>query len=306
MTDLATYALGADVLLLVGGFGYAAVADLRYREVSDHLWQVLGVVGFLIGFISVVPGGIVPTLLWVVVGLFVLQHLFSWDVRLGPRGEPYADFIELGFYVAVIAIVGVAVAHIGIGPNAVPVPVLAVLVSVLLARGLFEAGILYGGADAKALMIAGFLVPMFPNPLIPPPAAIAPVTQFLPFAVNVLMNSALFSLLIPITIAIRNVRAGEFRGISGFLGYSISVDELPRKFVWVRNPMSSQGREEEQSIETAEDDRLRRVAIANDLRSRGISRVWVTPQIPFLVLMACGVVTTLLAGNLLFDVLFRL
>ncbi|MGP8076314.1 MAG: A24 family peptidase C-terminal domain-containing protein [Thermoplasmata archaeon] len=306
MTDLATYALAVEVILLVGGFGYAAVADWREREVSDGLWQLLGAAGFLLGFVAVAPGGAVPALLWLVVGLFVIQHLFAWDVRLGPTVEQYADIIELAVYVAVVAIVGIALAHEGIGPDAVPVPVIAVLVSVLFARGLFEAGILYGGADAKALMIAGLLVPMFPNPLIPPPGPIAPVTVILPFAVNVLMNSALFSVAVPVVVAIRNLRAREFRGLSGFVGYSIAVDELPHQFVWVRDPMFGQGREEERSIETSEDDRRRRVEIAHDLTSRGVARVWVTPQIPFLVVMAFGVAGALLAGNVLFDLIFRL
>ncbi len=46
--------------------------------------------------------------------------------------------------------------------------------------------------------------------------------------------------------------------------------------------------------------------IAQDLRSRGVSRVWVTPQIPFLVVMAVGLVAALLAGNVLFDLIFSL
>ncbi len=305
MTDPATLALAADVLLLVGGFAYAAWSDLRDREVSDRLWQVLGVAGFLVGFVPVVPDGAAPTLLWVVVGLFVIQHLFAWDLRLGESGERFADLIEVGFYGAAVAIVLIAVAHWGIGPTAVPVPVVAVLLSVLFARGLFEAGILYGGADAKALMIAALLVPMFPNPLIPQPPGIAPVTAIFPFAVNVLMNSAIFFLVVPIVIAARNVRAHEFRGLSSFVGYTIPVEELPRRYVWVRNPMFGEAREEEKSIETSEDDRLRRVKIAEDLKSQGVGRIWVTPQIPFLVLMALGVVSTLLVGNVLFDVLFR-
>jgi len=147
---------------------------------------------------------------------------------------------------------------------------------------------------------------MFPNPFLAPPASIAPVTAILPFAVNVLMNSALFSIAVPVIIAVRNVRAREFRGVSGFLGYSIAVDDLPRKYVWVRNPMFGQGRAEEESIETSEDDRLRRVEIARDLKEKGVARVWVTPQIPFLVLMAFGVLGALVAGNILFDLIFRL
>ena len=306
MTDLGTYTLVADVALLLGGFAYAAVSDYRDREVPDGLWQVLGVVGFLVGFAAVVPNGAVPTFLWAVVGLLVIQHLFVWDVRLGAWGDRYADLLELGAYVAVVALVAVAGARVGVGPNAVPVAVIAVLVTVLFARGLFEAGILFGGADAKALMIVGLLVPVFATPVFPPPAQVAPLTTILPFAVNVLMNTALFSIVVPLLIAVRNVRAKEFHGFSGFVGYTIPVDDLPRKYVWVRDPMFGEAREEEKSIETSEDDRRRRAEIAQDLRFRGVSRVWVTPQIPFLVVMAVGIVAALLVGNVLFDLIFAL
>lgn len=304
MTGIATYVLVADLVLLVGGFAYAAVSDLRSREVADGLWQLLGVVGFVIGFLVVAPGGVIPSVLWAVVGLFVIQHLFAWDVRLGPERERYADLIELTVYVVVVAVVAVAVARVGVGATGVPVAVIAVLVTVLFSRGLFEAGILYGGADAKALMVAGLLVPMFPNPWIVYPTVVAPVDQVVPFAVNVLMNAALFSLLIPAALAVHNLRTGEFRLWSGFTGYSIPVEELPRRFVWVRDSAVAPGRADEESIETSEDDRRRRVQIADELRSRGVARVWVTPQVPFLVLMALGVVGALLAGNWVLDLIF--
>ncbi len=306
MTDLATYALGADVVLLLGGFAYAAWSDYREREVADGLWQFLGLAGFLVGFAPVLSGGPVPTVLWAVIGLFVIQHLFPWDAALGSNGERYADVVEIVVYAAVIVTVTLSAVRVGVGPTGVPVSVLAVLVTVLFARGLFEAGILYGGADAKALMIAGLLVPFFPNPLIPQPPSIAPITTILPFAFNVLMNSAVFSLVVPISIAVRNLRAKEFRGVSGFLGYSLPVSELPRSWVWVRDPMTREGRQEEESIETSEDDRRRRTEIARELESRGIRRIWVTPQVPFVVLMAFGTAAALLAGNIAFDVLFRL
>jgi len=306
MTDLATDTLIAGAALLVGGFAYAAAADFKEREVTDLLWQILGVAGFLLGFVTVGPGGLIPVVLWAVVGLFVIQHLFAWDTRLGPSGERYADLIEIVAYVGVVALVVIALARVGLGPQGVPVSVAAVLVTVLFARGLFEAGILFGGADAKALMIAGILVPMFPNPVISQPASIAPITAILPFSVNLLMNAALFSVIIPIAIAIRNARTHEFHGISGFVGYSIPVVELPRKFVWVRDPMFGDAREQEAAIETSDDDRRRREEIARDLTSRGVKRVWVTPQIPFLVVMFFGAIGAFLAGNVLFDLLFRL
>lgn len=306
MTELGTYSLAAGTLLLVGGFAYAAVADARQREVTDVLWQALGVAGLVVGLAATAPGGLVPALAWLVVALFTVQHLFAWDTRFGDAVERYADIIELAVYVLVIAFVVVMAVHFGLGANGLPVTVVALLVTVLFARGLFEAGILFGGADAKALMIAGLLVPLFPNPLISQPATVAPVTDILPFAVNVLMNSALFSVVVPVIIAVRNLRAGEFRGLAGFIGYSIPVDDLPKKFVWVRDPTFGEAREEERAIETSEDDRRRREAITAELKSRGIRRIWVTPQIPFLVVMSLGVLGALLAGNVPFDLLFRL
>jgi len=301
-----TYAMAADVVLLLVGLGIAAVSDFREREVADELWQVLAVGGFVVGFVPVAYGGVVPTVLWAVVGLFVLQHLFAWDALLGERGEPFADWIEIVVYGIVIALVATAIAHYGLGPSGVPVTVLAVLVGTVFARALFEGGVLYGGADAKGLMVAGLLVPLFTAPFLSSSSPAAVVSQDLPFSVNVLTNAALFSTVVPLAIAIHNVRKGEFRGVPGFLGYSIPVEELPRRFVWVRDPTFGEAREEESHIETSEDDRKHREKVAAELSAKGVRKIWVTPQIPFVVLLCLGAVAALLVGNVVFDLIFLL
>lgn len=293
--------LAAQVVVLIGGFAYAAVADWQAREVTDRLWQVLGVAGWGLGALATAPGGAVPLVLWLIVGAFVLEHMFPWS--FGPRFERYEDLIDLAVYVAVILIVAAAVARFGIGSTAVPYAVVAVLASVLFARALFETGLLYGGADAKAIMIAGLLVPLFPAPLLVSPASVLPVTEVLPFSVNLLMDAALLSAGIPIVLALRNVARHEFHGWQGFIGFTIPVSELPRRFVWVRNPMFGEARAEEDEIETSEQDRQRRAKIAHELAERGEVRVWVTPQIPYLVLLAAGAVAALLAGNLVVDLI---
>ncbi len=303
MVGLGEGALAVEVGLLLAGFGYAAYEDLRTREVTDALWQVLGVAGLLVGAVALFPGGAIPLLLWLAVGGLAAEHMFAWDQRLGPRLEPYADLLELGGYGAVAALVfGVAV-RFGVGDGGVPIAVLAVFASVLIARGLFEAGVLYGGADAKALMIAGLLVPLFPSPWLLASPALVPLTSVLPFSVDLLMNAALLSLAVPVGVAVRNAARGEFELWRGFTGFSIPVAELPRRFVWVRDPSFGDARREEGEVETSEDDRLRRVEIARELADRGIRRVWVTPQIPFLVVMAVGAVAALLAGNLVVDLI---
>ena len=299
--------LAAGVALLLGGFAFAAVSDLRTREVSDTLWQVLGIAGFVLGLVAVGPGGPWAVALWCVVAGLTLEHMFAWDERLGGRWRDYADLLELTAYIAVVVLIGLALARIGLGPTGVPVPVLAVLVSVLFARGLFEAGVLYGGADAKALMIAGLLVPMFPDPWVGfVTGARLTVTGILPFSVDLLMNAALLSIVVPLALAARNVSRGEFSFARGFTGFSLPVRDLPKRFVWVRDPRLPSAREREEEIETSEEDRKFRVEVAQDLSRKGVDRVWVTPQLPFLVLMGLGAVAALIAGNLVIDILLSL
>ena len=294
--------LAAEVTVLVVGFAYAAVADWREREVSDRLWQVRGVLGVALGALAIAPGGAWPLALWLVVGALVLEHLVAWDDALGERLDRYADLIEGIAYAVVTALVLAAVVELGIGPAAVPVGVVAVLATVLFARGLFELGILYGGADAKALMIAGVVLPIFATPLLTPGTSAILLLAVVPFSVNLLMDAALLSIAIPIGLAVRNVARGDFSFPRGFSGYRLPVRELPQKFVWLKDPLGGDGAAEREA-ETSEEDRRERTRLAAELETRGIDRVWVTPQIPFLVVMAFGAVAALLAGNLLLDLL---
>ncbi len=303
MIALEEWTLAAGTGLLVIGFAYAAVSDWRDREVTDRLWQGLGLLGALLGVLTVLPGGTFPVLAWLVIAALTLEHMFSWDDALGESGSRYADIFELAAYLAVGAFVTYALLRVGLGPSGFPVIALAVFVTVVFARVLFELGVLYGGADAKALMIAGMLVPLFPQPVLLPGPSVLSVPTFVPFPIDLLMNAALLSIAIPIGVALRNAARGQFTFPKGFTGYSLPVGELPRRYVWVRDPAAPGARDEEAEIETSEEDRRHRRALAEELRARGIRRVWVTPQIPFLVLMALGAVTALLLGNLVVDLL---
>jgi preflagellin peptidase FlaK len=280
------------------------VADLREREVSDRLWQTLGFLGVGLGAIALAPGGATGVVLWLIVGGFTLEHLFPWDDLLGADSERLADFIEGIVYIFVVLAVVLATWSRGVGASAVPVAVIALLVTVLFARGLFELGVLYGGADAKALMIAGVLVPLFASPVLSQSPVLSELLAVLPFPVNLLMDAALLAVVIPIGIAVRNVARAEFRFPAGFAGYTIAVRDLPNQFVWLKDPLSKEGRSEV-AAETSEDDRQERIRAARELEAQGVERVWVTPQIPFLMLMAAGAVAALLAGNLVLDILSR-
>jgi archaeal preflagellin peptidase FlaK len=256
----------------------------------------------VLGIAVVSPGGAVPIAIWILVAVLALQHMFPWDNLLGPDRAGVADLLEGVAYAAVLVAVVVAAIHVGIGPNGVPLVAVAVLATVLFARALFEIGVLYGGADAKALMIAGLLVPLFPSPWLPQTASVALLLSVLPFSVNVLVDAALLAVAIPIGIGLRNALRGEFEFPRGFSGYMIPVRELPDRFAWLKDPLSADA---EEDAETSEEDREIRRRAAKELESQGVERVWVTPQIPFVVLLALGAVAALVSGNLILDILSR-
>jgi hypothetical protein len=300
LTEL-TGVIGPGVLLV--GLLYAAVADWRTREVSDRLWVVLGLVGAAAGFLLWAPATVLGWAIWALLSGLVLQHVLPWDTWAERQRPWLPGVIELASYAVVgLAVLGSAWRY-GVGSAGVSVAEIAVLVSVWAARGLFEIGVLYGGADAKALIASAILVPLLAVPILPIPFNAQGALAYTPFPIIVLLDGALFSIAIPLAIAVENLRTGNFEFPRGFTGYLIPVDELPRRFVWLKDPWLH-GEEEE--VETTEEDIALRRRQAADLKSKGATEVWVTPQVPFLVLLFLGALAGVLAGNLLFDLLAAL
>jgi archaeal preflagellin peptidase FlaK len=295
----------ARVILLLGGFGFASYQDWKVREVGDGLWQTMGLLGAALGFFGV-GGNPLAWILWLVVSLWALEHMFAWDAPLEKFSERLAGWIELGIYLGVGALVIGCALEFGVGGSGVPLAVLGVVGAILLARVLFEIGVLYGGADAKALMIAGLLLPLDPSPLWSPPVAVAFLAYY-PFALTVLIDAALFAAIVPIAIAARNISTHEFTFPRGFTGYRIPVADLANQYVWIKDPtFDNRATDDEPEPQTTEEDRALRQRQADELAKQGVQRVWVTPQLPFILWIFAGLIAALVAGNLVFDLLTAL
>jgi archaeal preflagellin peptidase FlaK len=300
-----TVLFGVRVVVLVVGLGFASYQDWKIREVGDGVWQVVGVVGAVAGFIEF-WGNPLALLLWALVSIWALEHLFAWDTPFERYSERLPGWIELGMYIGILITVIAAAVYFGVGSSGVPIEVIGVAGAILLARSLFEIGVLYGGADAKALMIVGLMLPIDPTPLWSPPFATA-LLGYYPFALTVLIDAALFAIVVPIAIAIRNLTAHEFTFPRGFTGYTIPVAELPERYVWIKDPtFAPVGPDDEPEPQTTEEDKALRRRQADELTKQGIQRVWVTPQLPFILWIFAGTVAGLVAGNLVFDLLAAL
>ncbi|MGC2289697.1 MAG: A24 family peptidase C-terminal domain-containing protein [Thermoplasmata archaeon] len=300
-----TALFGLRVVVLLGGLGFAAYQDWKVREVGDGVWQAMGLIGAAVGFVAF-WGNPLHLVLWALVSVWALEHLLPWDVPFERYSERLPGWIELGVYTGVLLTLVVCALDFGVGGSGVPLAIIAVAGAILLARGLFEVGVLYGGADAKALIIAGLLLPLDPTPLWSPPVAAA-LLGYYPFALTVLIDAALFAVVVPIAIAIRNVSKHEFAFPRGFTGYTIPVAELPERYVWIKDPtFGGAESDDEPEPQTTEEDRALRQRQADELEKQGVRRVWVTPQLPFILWILAGTVAALVAGNLIFDLLTML
>jgi hypothetical protein len=295
-TELLAIALPAALL---AGLVYASWEDWRSREVADGVWRLLAAVGAVGGAIALLGGSAVGLLAWGAVAALVLEHLFPWDAGIERRSEALPGYLELGGYGAVTVLLIVLGAEYGIGDAGLPVSAIAVYVSVLFARTLFEVGVLYGGADAKALMTAGLVVPLAPRTLLAMPAHAVAVLAYYPFSLNLLMDAALVAVAVPLAIAVRNVRRGVFQFPRGFTSYVLPTERLDSEFVWLRDPVLAPSDDE---AATTEEDRALRRRQRAELEARGVRSVWVTPQLPFLLLLTAGAVLAFLVGNVVFDV----
>ncbi len=274
-------------------FGIASYFDWRIREVRDELWLAGGLLGGVLLILSSGTTSLPLFGLYVLVVVFTVQHFIPWDARLDKHPQAVVA-LEGGLYFVVVLAATLAYLYLKPAP---PAEFYAVVVAVVLSRVLFETGLLYGGADAKAMMTAGLLLPLAAAPLLVtlPPNLQYPLLQDIPFAFTMLVNGAVVTLAVPIVILAYNLSHGERRLPRAFHMYEIPTRELPHRFVWLKDPAPSERSREET---TAEDEELRRKQ-AHELLSKGIDRVWVTPQLPFLIALALGALIGVLFGDLL-------
>jgi prepilin signal peptidase PulO-like enzyme (type II secretory pathway) len=283
------------------GLGLGAYWDWRSREVSDALWVGMAVLGAIIGGAVLAGSHAAPIALasWGAVVALAFVQLLPWDAAAERIHGRLPEYLEIAAFVVASAFLVLVGFYDGVGSQGLPIASIAAFASILLGRGLFEVRLLYGGADAKALIATGLVIPILATPILVLPEAATQILSIYPFSLTLLMNAALVAIAIPLWLGLENLRAGEFRFPQAFTGRTIPVRELPDRFVWLKDPTFAP----EEEDDTTEDDVALRRRQRSELEARGVARVWVTPQLPFVTLMFLGAVLAILFGNLLFDLL---
>ena len=144
---------------------------------------------------------------------------------------------------------------------------------------------LFGGADAKGLMLLAFLVPGDP----PHQLLVAPYT------LAALLNGSLLLLALPVLFLAVNALRGDLRLPAALLGLRLDTGRARRLHVWPLERVDDSGKPQWQYWQHI----ARSLDEEYDLLERaGVQRVWVTPKLPFMVAILAGLALAPWTGNL--------
>jgi len=155
----------------------------------------------------------------------------------------------------------------------------------------FQMRLLFGGADAKALMALAILVPIQPTML----GEQLPLWKsFMPGSWIIFANATILFLLIPLSLLVYNIGKRNVKFPHSLLGYVITVEKAKQKFVW--------------PLEKIKDGKRRLMYMPKnfdideelaEFEKQGITEIWVTPKIPFMIPLLIGFLVSFFLGDLL-------
>lgn len=160
-----------------------------------------------------------------------------------------------------------------------------------LVYAFFQMRLIFGGADAKALMAIAILTPLEPS-----------ISQFplwkgsiMPFSWSIFSNSIIIFLFIPLSLLVYNIAKRNIQFPYLILGYKMDINTARNKFVW--------------PLERIVDGKRKFVYLPkefdvyneyNEFEKNGISKVWVTPKIPFMIPLLIGFFVAFIIGDILY------
>jgi archaeal preflagellin peptidase FlaK len=272
----------------------ASISDWRKREVSDAHWGIMGVAGLILLAVQIVQDKVDLTYL-----LFLLPMAwYFFDMLVERRGmfEDGINLLPIGLYIGSFAVLAFLLSQFwndGYMWQLLVIPILFVLIFFL-----YQFGIVKGGGDAKALMAIALLIPTYP--LIGPFPLIhvtVEATQYImPFAILVLFNAALLTLVVPVVMLVYNLSRRDVKFPAMFFGYMMELPEARKKFVWPMEYIKEGALK--MSVFVKSDDSSEEQL--NQLEAAGKTRIWVTPKLPFLIPITASLLFSAIVGNVIF------
>lgn len=291
--SLTRFIVGAVFLLI------ASTMDLKTRRVPNRLWIVMGSVAMMVLFSELLVRKI-----WSDAEIY-WQHFLIFVPIIVLFSEAFMDrpplYSEKGIELKVLAWLILPVVVFIYMVNTLSHSLLFWTLSMIPGMMLFAFMmyffyILYGGADAKAVITLAVLVPFYPY--IPNfthravSADLVPLMQTLfPFTLVILLNSSLIVAVFPVFYFFMNLFKKDLDFPKMFFGYRKKVSEIEDSFVW---PMEYY---EDGSLKTELFPRSDPEERVESLKLHDREKVWTTPKIPFIVPIFIGFILSFIIGN---------
>lgn len=158
----------------------------------------------------------------------------------------------------------------------------------------FQLRLIFGGADAKALMAIAILAPLEPS-----------IEQFpiwkgsvMPFSWSIFSNSIIIFLFIPLSFLIFNIAKRNIQFPYVLLGYKMDIQKAREKFVWPLEKIVDGKRKfayMPKDFDTEDE--------YEEFEKNDIEEVWVTPKIPFMIPLLIGFIFAFIFGDILFHII---
>ena len=281
-----------QIIVAIAVLAYASILDLRTRRVSNISWLVLSGLGVIrLPLRIVIDDAPIEYGLVLIPVLAILSDVF-WDANEDSTFSRYLPALKYG-----IALVSTSILGVLWMADEYFQPLLAVPVAMMVIVLMYMLDLIRGGADAKALISLAVLFPVYPAVAgLPMISADETLQIVFPFAISVLTNAAILTVFLPLAFLITNVIRRDIRSPQMFVGYRSDMDKAMGKHVWLMERIEG-GKHVFYSRPRSEEDLRKELG---SLREHGITRVWITPKIPFIVPMLAGLIVTVLTGNILF------
>jgi len=273
--------------------GVAVISDVRTRKVPNKLWMVMAPIAASILALDLYQRGVSwrHYLIFIPIAFLFVEALIErppivYKGKINP--------LVFGWFILPVLVIIYMI--YSIRSSMLLWSLMSVIVMMCLAFVLYYFAILYGGADAKAVVVLAVLFPFYPE--------IRGLTHwagdavlldfmeiFFPFTFVILLNAAILTLFLSLYYLTMNLKNADIGFPQMFFGYKMKVDKIEDSFVW---PM-----------EYYEDERKRMKLFPKglneraleSLKDRDINRAWVSPKVPFLVPMFFGFLLGYIMGN---------
>ncbi|UCD14595.1 MAG: prepilin peptidase [Thermoplasmatales archaeon] len=159
---------------------------------------------------------------------------------------------------------------------------------------LFQLRLIFGGADAKAIMALAVLVP------IKPAIFDFPIWEdsVMPFSWVIFSNAVVLFITIPLSLLIYNTIKRNIEFPYCVLGYKMSIDKAKQSFVWPLEKIKDGKRKFSYMPKEAKTDEELKT-----FENEGVKEIWVTPKVPFMIPLLAGFLVSFSLGDILSHVM---